>query len=260
MIGQTTDARDGGIGVAAICVESYDMTTGERFAAHVHDVHQLVWAASGVVTVEIGSQFWVLPPTLALLVPAGTEHATSATKPTLMRGVYLDVARVENWKVPTVVAVNDLLQSLIEYLATDDLPDGARVHAEALVAEMLIPVSVATINVPVPTDERLRCLADRLLAKPADDRSLADWGRTIGAGERTLSRLFVEDTGMTFSHWRTHARLRAALVLLADGVPVSRVARDVGFRSPSSFVASFRQSTGTTPGAYFRETRPHGQI
>lgn len=236
----------------AICVQSYDMATGERFAAHVHDEHQLVWASAGVVTVEIDDQFWVLPPSLALLVPAGVTHATSATKPTLMRGVYLGSGLAATWSAPTVVAVDELLRSLLESVASDRLDTTTRPHAEALILDLLRPVSVATISVPLPSDGRVRAIADELLASPADDRSLADWGRSIGAGERTLSRLFVAETGMTFGHWRTHARLRAALVLLADGTPVARVARDIGFRSASAFVASFRQSTGCTPKAYFR--------
>lgn len=241
----------------AICVVSYDMATGERFAAHVHEEHQLVWAASGVVTVEIAGQFWVLPPTLALMVPAGFEHATSATQPTLMRGIYLGAAPSSIAAQPTVVAVDDLLRSLLEHLTTGRLHGGTRQHAEALAHQLLRPVSVTTINVPMPGDHRLRAIAEHLLASPADDRSLAEWGRSIGAGERTLSRLFLAETGMTFARWRAQARLRAALVLLAEGTPVTRVAREVGYRSASSFVASFRQSTGCTPRSYFREPPRH---
>lgn len=240
----------------AIVVESYDMVTGERFEAHVHDEHQLVWAASGVVTVEVGTQFWVLPPTLALFVPAGVTHATSATKPTLMHGIYLATARV-GWTSPTVVAIDGLLRELLDALGSERLPSDAHAHAEALVLGLLTPVSVATITVPGGADERLHAVVERLLADPSDDRSLAAWGRAVGAGERTLSRLFVEETGLTFGQWRTQARLRAALVLLAEGVPVSRVACDVGFKTASAFVASFRRSTGSTPRAYFREARHH---
>ncbi len=56
--------------------------------------------------------------------------------------------------------------------------------------------------------------------------------------------------GMTFDRWRTHARLRAALSLLAEGRPVSRVAHTVGYATPSAFLAAFRRTVGTTPGRY----------
>jgi AraC-like DNA-binding protein len=55
---------------------------------------------------------------------------------------------------------------------------------------------------------------------------------------------------MSFARWRTHARLRAALVHLADGVPVSVVAGRVGYRTPSAFVSVFRRTLGVTPRFY----------
>ncbi|MGH3567951.1 MAG: helix-turn-helix domain-containing protein [Pseudonocardia sp.] len=45
-------------------------------------------------------------------------------------------------------------------------------------------------------------------------------GRKVGASGRTLSRLFVEETGLTFSQWRTNARMRVALTRLAAGDPI----------------------------------------
>ena len=57
---------------------------------------------------------------------------------------------------------------------------------------------------------------------------------------------------MGFERWRTHLRIAEALGRLADGATVTRVAHDVGYASTSAFVAAFRRTTGTTPGAYFR--------
>jgi AraC-like DNA-binding protein len=47
-------------------------------------------------------------------------------------------------------------------------------------------------------------------------------------------------------------RLRAALPRLAAGDPVSVVAGEVGYETPSAFVAAFRRETGVTPATYFR--------
>ena len=88
---------------------------------------------------------------------------------------------------------------------------------------------------------------DLSLSKPLD--ALA---KGAGAGVRTLERLFVKETGMTFRRWRQRARLLAALHRLAAGEPVTSTALSVGFRSTSAFIAMFRRSLGTTPGNYFR--------
>jgi methylphosphotriester-DNA--protein-cysteine methyltransferase len=73
------------------------------------------------------------------------------------------------------------------------------------------------IDVPRLVDERVCAVADSLWADPADPRSLDAHAWAVGVSRRTLTRLFVHDTGMSFDRWRTHMRLRAALPLLAEG-------------------------------------------
>ena len=64
-----------------------------------------------------------------------------------------------------------------------------------------------------------------------------------------FSRLFKQETGVTFSAWRALHRTQAALVLLAGGRPVTRVATDVGYGTTSAFIEMFKRHTGRTPGA-----------
>jgi AraC-like DNA-binding protein len=88
------------------------------------------------------------------------------------------------------------------------------------------------------------------LPTPPDPRSLDAHARAVGASRRTLTRLFVQDTGMSFDRWRTHLRLRATLPLLAEGQPVYRVAHTVGYATASAFLAAFRRTVGTSPSRY----------
>jgi AraC-like DNA-binding protein len=85
---------------------------------------------------------------------------------------------------------------------------------------------------------------------PADNTSLAELGKTIGASSRTLSRLFGNELGMTFYEWRTQLRIHHALVLLADGRDTTQTAYACGWANPSSFIAAFTSIIGTTPGRY----------
>lgn len=59
---------------------------------------------------------------------------------------------------------------------------------------------------------------------------------------------------MSFDHWRANVRLRAALALLAEGQPVSRVAHQIGYATPSAFLAAFRRTIGTSPKRYLSGT------
>lgn len=120
-----------------------------------------------------------------------------------------------------------------------------------MVFDLLEPVEVIPIGAPLPTDPRARVVAEVLLDNPADDRTLAELGGHAAASSRTLARAFRAETGMTFAQWRTQIRLAASLTPLADGVPVTRIAARVGYRSASAYVAAFRRAVGTSPGQYF---------
>jgi AraC-like DNA-binding protein len=89
-----------------------------------------------------------------------------------------------------------------------------------------------------------------ILDDPADSSPLAVLGRRTGAGARTLSRLFADELGMTFSEWRTELRVCHALVLLAQGHDTTRVAHACGWANPSGFITAFTAIVGTTPGRH----------
>jgi AraC-like DNA-binding protein len=233
------------------------MPAGTRFDWHTHEDHQLAWAASGVLTVLTADATWVLPTTRALWIPAGLRHETASDGGrATMRSLYIRPGLFPvSWDEtarPTPVRASPLLAELIGYLGQPDLDPGHRAHAETLLADLLTPVPVTTIAVASPTSATAVRVAEALRKDPADRRTLKDWGRAVGASERTLARAFTAEAGLPFGRWRTRARLQAALSMLAVGDPVGRVAGRVGYDTPSAFVAAFRRETGQTPGTYFR--------
>src|SRR5262245_28698915 len=63
--------------------------TGVRLDSHVHSWPQLVYASSGVMTVEVKEGSWVVPAHRAVWVPAMTEHQIEMTGTVAMRSLYL---------------------------------------------------------------------------------------------------------------------------------------------------------------------------
>jgi AraC-like DNA-binding protein len=59
---------------------------------------------------------------------------------------------------------------------------------------------------------------------------------------------------MSFPQWRTQFRLQHALVLLADGTPVTTTALACGWSNPSAFIEAFRRAFGATPGRFYAAT------
>lgn len=234
-----------------MAVGRWPLDPGFWFPEHEHEGHQLNWASRGVLGVAAGPRYWVLPPTRALWIPARTRHRTGATREVEMHSVFVPADRPDiGHGRPVPVAVDGLLVALARHLRRADLSAAARRRAEGVLLDGLRPLPDAPIDLPDPADDRAAAVAAALHADPADPRGLAAHAAAVGSSRRTLSRVFVADTGLTFEAWRTRLRLRAGLVLLADGAPVSRVAHAVGYGGASAFLAAFRRVTGTSPGRY----------
>ncbi|SDU73518.1 AraC family transcriptional regulator [Jiangella alkaliphila] len=238
----------------------FDLPRQTGFTTHEHAEHQLSWVAHGQLVVEAGGS-WLLPPSQAVWIPAGTPHALRATRPTQLYCLYLWPADCPiTWTTTTVVAADPMLRQVMLYLARPDLPDAAAQRARALLADLLRPGLVhpgllhsgagPAADVPMPAAGRARELAQALVRSPGDPRSLHEWAAALHVSEKTLRRAFVAETGMTFTDWRTQVRLRAALPLLADRLPVAAVAGRVGYRSVNGFINAFRRHFGRTPGSY----------
>jgi AraC-like DNA-binding protein len=237
--------------MGAALVGRFALDRGIRYRTHTHPTHQLAWARSGVVTVRVADTTWVLPPSRALFLPAGVPHTTAGASVADMISLYLRPARCPTlWQEPTVLAATPMFTALVGHLGTD-LPDDARHRAEAVLFDVLVPAPVASAELTWPRDDRARRVADALAADPADNRDAAAWARVVGASERTLSRLFVAETGVGFGRWRTRLRVRTALELLAAGTPVAVAGRHVGYRTASAFIAAFRRELGVTPSRCF---------
>ncbi|MFE0414858.1 AraC family transcriptional regulator [Streptomyces tendae] len=240
------------------------LASGAEVGPHRHDDHQIVYAGRGVLSVTTGSGTWVAPATRAVWVPAGTVHGHQAHADLELHLVGLPAR--ENplgLGAPAVIAVSPLLRELIiSYTRTENDDSRERMRLRAVLLDQLRTSVHQPLHLPTPHSPLLRTLCDLLRSDPSDSRTLAELGREVGAGERTLSRLFRDDLGMTFPQWRTQLRLHRALVLLADRTPVTRVAHQCGWSSTSAFIDVFRRAFGHTPGRYRQEMtqgRPRGR-
>ncbi|MDY0189273.1 MAG: AraC family transcriptional regulator [Desulfuromonas sp.] len=153
-----------------------------------------------------------------------------------------------------VVAVSTLLKELILYATT--LPrlyplEGASARLMRVILDQIQVMDVKPLSLSIPAQPKLKQIFSQLCAAPGDKRTLEEWGNSVGATKRTLSRLFQADIGMSFSQWRQQIRILEALRRLAQGEAVTSVAIDLGYDSPSAFISMFKKALGKTPGQYF---------
>jgi AraC-like DNA-binding protein len=224
---------------------------------------QLLFAASGVMTVETAVGVWVVPPHRAVWVPAGVEHRLVMSGRVQLRSLYLSksltggtgpTGRIGLPRVCRVVNVAPLLRELVLHTVKVQplfADDAAHVRLAGVLVDLLAPLPDVPLQLPLPVDGRARDVAAALTREPGSDASVDELARAAGTSRRTVERLFAAETGMSVGAWRQRLRLVEALRLLAAGEPTSRVALAVGYSTPSAFGAMFRRVMGTTPGAYF---------
>ena len=229
---------------------------------HRHARGQLLGTEAGLLTVQAARHRWIVPASHAVWVPPHTPHAAHSHGPFAGWRVY--VAPEACAALPAeacVLALTPLLRVVVghaAHLAAVGTTDPQRL--ERLAAVMLDEIAASTPqpwSVPMPSDRRLRRIAQALCVHPGDPRPLADWTRWAGLSSRTASRRFMAETGYSFTHWRQRLRLLYAAGRLAEGVPVAAVAAESGYRNPSSFIAVFREVFGTTPGHYAATSPRH---
>src|SRR5690242_19023705 len=73
----------------AIRVLAWDYAPSQHIASHAHVEHQLVYAATGVMTVSTPEAAWVVPPQRAVFIPGRIEHAIDIAGAVAMRTLYL---------------------------------------------------------------------------------------------------------------------------------------------------------------------------
>ena len=227
------------------------------FAKSRSEWHGLIFASAGVLSVRSASGVWVVPPHRAVWVPAGTERSIEVSAGLAMRSLYFKPSLAASLpRECCVLNVPPLLRELI--LHTIDIGMLNRVIPEhsrliGVLIDQLRVMSTVPLQLPQPADARACRVAEHLRANLGETMSLGEIAARAGASPRTIERLFRAETNMTFTQWRERLRLLHALRLLAAGEAVTNVALDLGYASPSAFIAMFRRAFGTTPSRYYRK-------
>lgn len=230
-----------------------------EFDFHSHPRGQLAYAASGVIKVHTDSGSWIVPPSQAVWIPGGIRHSVNPEVTSELRHLFIDPSCLHRFPNQcSVVEVSPLLRELILRVADfgeDYPPNSAASRICAVILDQLEALEPSRLHLPLSSDRRLRRVMQHMIDHPEADTRLTDWATRVGASERTLRRLFIRETGMTFQQWRRQLVLHEAVDRLGRGESVMNVALELGYRSPSAFVAMFRKALGKSPGQYFRHAR-----
>ena len=222
-------------------------------SVHAHPRGQFISASSGTMRVICSREVWVVPPNQAVWLPSMQEHEVTFPGKVLLRNLFIDPSATMGLPERcTVLKVTAFLRELIGRaveIGEQYQPDSPGWRLMQVVLDELRQAEETPLHLPMGRDPRLVRVMEALLHLPGDTRDLEQWGQLTGASGRTLARLFLAETGLTFRGWRTRLILHEALTRLSQGEPVTNVAFDLGYKSLSAFIEMFRREVGCSPGS-----------
>ncbi|MGR5063904.1 AraC family transcriptional regulator [Photobacterium sp. DNB22_13_2] len=235
-----------------------DYPEGREYHRHSHNKDQLVLPVFGAMTSEVEDGIWMVPNQSALWIPAGQIHVNKPSTKSCFHFVYFqsDLLQAMPQKCCTLFTT-PLIRELIEHLAALDqfeTPDNDSDRIMDVLIQQLTTMQVQQLNFVIPDDQRLQTIANILRLHPSDRRTVGEWAEYVAMSERSLARLVVQQTGLTFGRWRQQLHVIKALQRLSDNVSVQATSDELGYESVSAFIRMFSKALGKSPGKYISES------
>lgn len=219
---------------------------------HTHEMGQLLFTQQGCIRISLENKISLLPPGRVAWIPPFIQHRAQMRASVGYRSVYLnqDYSAQISSNV-SILKVSPLLRELLEIIALtsfdSDWKEGRLANLIPVFIDELQSATTEPTLLSFPQDRRFNGLDMELLPPP-----LNILAQTIGASEKTISRIFLRETGMTYQAWRQQWRFIKALELLALDKPYYYITQELGLASDSAFISFFRKMSGCTPREYQR--------
>ena len=230
---------------------------GHMVAPHRHRRGQLISNASGVIVLTTPEGTLVMPPNSGMWIPPGTLHTVRMIGTVSMQSLYLELSAAA--AMPTrcqVVGISAFMRNLLSEAL--DLPGEYERDSRAgalmtLIQYEMRQLPILPLSLRYPAHEALAAKCRRFAEKPGLGETIDEWSRALGMSRRVFTRLFRQETGLSFMAWRQQACLMSAVPRLVAGESVTAVAMDLGYDNPAAFTTMFKRAFGMPPLAYLRQ-------
>jgi len=221
---------------------------------HSHSWHQIIFPLNGLLQTNIDNKNFVVPHNGLLFVPANTVHRSIAISNSKFLALYLNPSfTVNDREKLKSCLVSSFLKELIVLLFNVN----STTYDEQMITNLLQVLHnqielAGNYDIPIliPDDRRLKSIFKRLTNQPDLQLTLADWAVTVGASQRTLTRICAKEFNQSFSLWRQSIRLVFSLELLAKKMSILEVALHLGYKSDAAYIYAFKRLFQQTPSKY----------
>lgn len=238
---------------------------------HWHIEIEFVYAVEGVCHVWIEDEHYVLPQNEMLLINSRKKHFLKTEQGAMVCKIQFSYQMICHFRKEDYIYLNcnsvlekghkytelkeyvrELLLAYIkeeqrkflligeQYRILDYLLENFRVDAGARVGDQ-----------QYLQDQRMAQILNYIYANYQDMVSLTEIAEKVYMTPSSLSRFFKKSTGESFVQYIKKIRLqKTADELLGTKNPISRIAVDQGFSTPSAMNKDFREAFGVTPTEY----------
>lgn len=232
---------------------------GLEIPPHRHRKGQLILALHGAVTCTAAGGMWIVPPNCGVWVPGGIEHSNRSTANALLSFLFIEPDAADLPNHCCTLSISPMIREMIDRLAdlpADYSPDSHTARFVRVLLDELALMPEEQFKLPISDHPKIRLLARLLTSEPANRSTQAQWAAQLALSERSLARLMVQETGLSFGRWRQQLQLIIAMRELAAGASVQHVSHVLGYESVTAFILMFRKALGQTPARYFARKEP----
>lgn len=231
---------------------------------HCHADYELHLILRGSCTVYVESDEYVLQPGNALLIAPGQYHHPLQTSGELQRlCLCFSVSPGELSQAlarragPCALLPMDLRNTVAGILQELSSPAPFRntlLHGylEQLTVFLLRSLEVAPHSAATPPEVDWRTgVIDEYFENHITDGSEAELAQLLHLSTRQLSRVLLQNYGMSFRQKRTGARMDyAGFLLRTTARSISKICSNVGYQSEAVFFRNFKAHFGLSPQQY----------
>lgn len=226
---------------------------------HTHQKGQLIFVEKGVTSLETTEGIWNVPFQGAVWIPPKIEHHSIISHNSTGLIVFIDQDNCAHLpKNCCTLNISSFLREVLKKVATfpeDYDESGYEGQLVEILLKELKSAPLGELNLPLPKDPRLKKLTVQIMKNPVKRETLKKWAEFINMSSRNMSRLFLEETGMSVNQWRRQLHVVNAIFMLGEGRSLQEISDQLGYKNISSFITMFRRITGIAPKKFITEHR-----
>ena len=219
---------------------------------------QFVFPQNGTVKVYANSVYYLIPPKQTIWIPPGAEHEMICP-PESYPITFSLINTSQSSRFISRVAIFNQTPLLFELVSKsvnfkpDYSVDSPEFRLTLLLIDELLNLQEAKLHLPLVKDARLLRITKVLTNEPKEKHGIAELSKIACMTPRSMNRLFEKETSMTLNEWVRQQKVLQAIEKLEKKQSVSIISAELGYRSISAFIETFKKATGKSPGKFFTE-------